>query len=313
MAIVQVPCVRVVLALVFLAAGCRAWNLGGRAEVDVNDEHVKKAAAFAVEAIQTKSLADSGRRLEYVGLQHAAQQVVAGMNFFLKMQLKDAVTGEAEVHDVVVYDQFGKLSLTKDESDRDLREALKGLEEEPPTPEGSNAHRRKSGDQDKQLAHGAGPNHDMPVQSASVESERYFLRLAKLHPDKLTVEVKNSPSVPCGDGIKAGSKVTVNYAGFLRQSNRKFDSSWDRGVPFKFTQGSHQVGPARFRASHLCLSASVLFLSVACFCVLLWLALTTCPPWPVLPLLRSRPPALPPSLPPGYSRLGARPCWCLPG
>ena len=49
-----------------------------------------------------------------------------------------------------------------------------------------------------------------------------------------------------GDGAtaKAGNKVTVNYTGWLYENGakgKKFDSSLDRGQPFQFTLGAHQV------------------------------------------------------------------------
>ena len=49
-----------------------------------------------------------------------------------------------------------------------------------------------------------------------------------------------------GDGAtaKAGNKVSVNYTGWLYNNGSKgakFDSSLDRGQPFQFTLGAHQV------------------------------------------------------------------------
>jgi peptidylprolyl isomerase len=49
-----------------------------------------------------------------------------------------------------------------------------------------------------------------------------------------------------GDGAtaKAGNKVSVNYTGWLYDNGakgKKFDSSLDRGQPFQFTLGAHQV------------------------------------------------------------------------
>jgi len=49
-----------------------------------------------------------------------------------------------------------------------------------------------------------------------------------------------------GDGAtaKAGNKVSVNYTGWLSDNGakgKKFDSSVDRGQPFQFTLGQHQV------------------------------------------------------------------------
>ena len=48
-----------------------------------------------------------------------------------------------------------------------------------------------------------------------------------------------------GDGInypRPGNTVTVHYTGFL-SDGRRFDSSRDRGKPFKFKLGSEQVIP----------------------------------------------------------------------
>ena len=52
--------------------------------------------------------------------------------------------------------------------------------------------------------------------------------------------------VKVGDGAtaKAGNKVSVNYTGWLSDNGakgKKFDSSLDRGQPFQFTLGAHQV------------------------------------------------------------------------
>jgi FKBP-type peptidyl-prolyl cis-trans isomerase len=49
-----------------------------------------------------------------------------------------------------------------------------------------------------------------------------------------------------GDGATAapGNKVSVHYTGWLYNNNTKgakFDSSVDRGQPFQFTLGAHQV------------------------------------------------------------------------
>ncbi len=46
-----------------------------------------------------------------------------------------------------------------------------------------------------------------------------------------------------GDGAvaTAGNQVQVNYTGWLAANGKKFDSSLDRGRPFPFVLGAHQV------------------------------------------------------------------------
>jgi peptidylprolyl isomerase len=53
-------------------------------------------------------------------------------------------------------------------------------------------------------------------------------------------------TVGTGAEAKAGQQVTVNYTGWLDdhgKKGRKFDSSLDRGQPFTFTLGAHEVIP----------------------------------------------------------------------
>jgi len=45
-----------------------------------------------------------------------------------------------------------------------------------------------------------------------------------------------------GEGAKNGDTTTVNYVGTL-EDGTKFDSSYDRGVPFSFKLGAGQVIP----------------------------------------------------------------------
>ena len=46
--------------------------------------------------------------------------------------------------------------------------------------------------------------------------------------------------VGTGDEAKSGKTVSVHYTGWLTDG-KKFDSSLDRGQPFEFTLGAHQV------------------------------------------------------------------------
>lgn len=55
--------------------------------------------------------------------------------------------------------------------------------------------------------------------------------------DKLKFDITKNGS---GEPIKNGDYATVNYAGTLKNGT-KFDSSYDRGTPFKFKLGAGEV------------------------------------------------------------------------
>jgi len=44
-----------------------------------------------------------------------------------------------------------------------------------------------------------------------------------------------------GPAAKKGDQVTVQYVGVNYRSGSEFDASWDRGEPFTFTLGVHEV------------------------------------------------------------------------
>ncbi len=74
-----------------------------------------------------------------------------------------------------------------------------------------------------------------PSASASATISPQKLVIQKM--DGLTIE-----DVTVGIGLEAvaGKKITVNYLGTLLNGT-KFDSSYDRGVPFQFTLGTGEV------------------------------------------------------------------------
>ena len=44
-----------------------------------------------------------------------------------------------------------------------------------------------------------------------------------------------------GATAKAGSQISVNYSGVAYSTGREFDNSYDRGQPFDFALGAHEV------------------------------------------------------------------------
>jgi len=44
-----------------------------------------------------------------------------------------------------------------------------------------------------------------------------------------------------GPAAKKGDQVSVQYVGVNYRSGKEFDASWDRGEPFTFTLGKHEV------------------------------------------------------------------------
>jgi peptidylprolyl isomerase len=53
--------------------------------------------------------------------------------------------------------------------------------------------------------------------------------------------VKKDLEKGTGATAKAGDVVSVNYVGVNYKTGTEFDASWDRGEPFTFTLGAHEV------------------------------------------------------------------------
>lgn len=57
--------------------------------------------------------------------------------------------------------------------------------------------------------------------------------------EKLNIEVTHS--VECDRKTQEGDEISMHYKGTLGGSGKKFDASYDRGQPLKFTLGAGQV------------------------------------------------------------------------
>lgn len=55
------------------------------------------------------------------------------------------------------------------------------------------------------------------------------------------VKIEKTKEVPCTRKTHDGDSIHVNYRGTLESNGEEFDTSYKRGVPFKFTLGAHQV------------------------------------------------------------------------
>lgn len=53
--------------------------------------------------------------------------------------------------------------------------------------------------------------------------------------------IETTKAAQCSRKTQQGDKISVNYKGTLESDGSQFDSSYDRGVPFKFTLGAGQV------------------------------------------------------------------------
>ena len=72
----------------------------------------------------------------------------------------------------------------------------------------------------------------------------YALPLSLLLPalaSAQTLGIEVTKAKDCTRKTQDGDKITVNYRGTLESDGSQFDSSYDRGTPFKFTLGKGQV------------------------------------------------------------------------
>jgi FKBP-type peptidyl-prolyl cis-trans isomerase len=58
-----------------------------------------------------------------------------------------------------------------------------------------------------------------------------------------TLDIQVTRPVECTRKTKNGDTLSMMYKGTLQSDGSKFDSSYDRGKPFKFTLGRGQVIP----------------------------------------------------------------------
>ncbi len=94
--------------------GEKAMRAGGWADVSITDEYISKAAEFAVKGEQEemrKTDAQKTVTLKLVKIISAKQQVVAGMNYELKLEVD--VDGKTKTAKTVVWRQLsGAFKLT---------------------------------------------------------------------------------------------------------------------------------------------------------------------------------------------------------
>ena len=92
------------VTLFIVAAMAQEPIPGGSTKVSIKDKNVVAAAAFAIEA-QEKAMQDptnkNSIKLKIVEIQEAEQQVVAGMNYRLKLKIK--VNGVEKQAEAVVW------------------------------------------------------------------------------------------------------------------------------------------------------------------------------------------------------------------
>lgn len=99
----------------------------------------------------------------------------------------------------------------------------------------------------------AGCGDDSSTTSASAGAESTAAEQAEAPEEKTKPNVKPPQGPPpkkvvtkeleegTGPAAKAGDQVSVQYVGVNYRSGSEFDASWDRGEPFTFTLGAHEV------------------------------------------------------------------------
>ena len=90
--------------------------VGGRKSVDTKNEGVVKAANYGLEATLKRNDNALVSQYKKVVVESASTQVVAGINYFLDVKVLGSSGDCVQRHAWTVYDRFGDLSLTSDES-----------------------------------------------------------------------------------------------------------------------------------------------------------------------------------------------------
>eukprot|EP00944_MAST-04C_sp_MAST-4C-sp1_P009846 g9846.t1 len=212
------------LAIFSTFSASHAWNIGGKTPVDVNDPAVNKAAQFAVSELNKRNGKSQVSLREVVSAQ---RQIVAGMNYILVIKLVEA--GQEVLHRATVYDQFGKLSMTKDEVlntkpvKKYTQSAVDSLSGKKASGKGSNAG-------------GSAPTNS---NNNEATARAYMSRLGR-GSSRLVSRIISKPA-KCKRKAANGDKLSIHYIGKLSSNGKKFDSSYDRDEPFTFTLGQGQV------------------------------------------------------------------------
>ena len=91
----------ILLIIASLVPSSTGWNIGGRSPVDPKLPRVQKAALFAVTQIKGEGEERADKKLVLVNVLRAQEQVVAGYNYFMKLELNNGLTTEVRDRGVV--------------------------------------------------------------------------------------------------------------------------------------------------------------------------------------------------------------------